>query len=674
MSEPTYDFTILHNVCIPMRDGVELSANIYLPLGDEKFPAVLEMIPYRKDDHRYQVDYSRMTYLARHGFAGVRLDIRGTGSSGGIALDEYTVAETQDGYEAVEWLAAQDWCNGNIGMWGKSYGGFTSIQVAILQPPHLKAIVPMYATDDRYMDDVHYFGGCMVASDFAQYSVAQIAMNAMPPKAEYAGSDWARQWKARLDQTPPWMLEWLKHQTDDAYWRSGSLAPDYTRITCALFHIGGWMDGYTNPVFRMQAQCVNAPRKALIGPWAHIVPDSAFPGPNVDWQHEMIRFFDYWLKGIDNGVMAEPAFTIFRPEYTAPSAFPGTWNGAWHSEQDYPIARTQLTEFFLGDQTLSPAPALPRSLAIDSYPHRPTLGTRGPLASGGGSPPNGLARDLRPDEALSLTYTTEPLTEALDLIGFPEAILHLSCSAPVAHVCLRLADVAPDGTSSFVSHAILNLTHRESHTNPQPLTPGQVYEVRVPFKAVGYRFRAGNRIRVSVASANWPLIWPTPFKADNHLHRGPAHPSRLILPIVPADPQDGHSIERPFKVTPPEMLTLGSATEEPPVWQIIDDVMKQSVTVRVYGAGNFILPNGTQQPNSEFIELTAYDNDPAQVHLYNEVKYGVMTKGLDVQIRTTGSIRSTATDFHVDIQLRVTLNGNLFFEKAWLESMPRNLT
>jgi hypothetical protein len=674
MSDPIYDFQILHDVRLPTRDGLELSANLYLPLArapGEKFPAVLEMIPYRKDDHRYQADYGRMTYLARRGYAGCRLDVRGTGSSQGLALDEYTLAETQDGYDAVEWLAAQKWCNGHVGMWGKSYGGFTAIQVASLQPPHLKAIVPMYATDDRYTDDVHYYGGCMVASDFAQYSVAQIAMNAMPPKVEYAKGDWAKHWKERLEQTPPWLIEWLKHQTDGPYWRSGSLAPDYTRLTCAIFHIGGWMDGYTNPVLRMQEKCVNAPRKALIGPWVHLTPDAAFPGPNVDWLDEMIRFFDYWLKGIKNGVMDEPALTLFRAEYTPPEAFPTKWNGAWHSETDYPIKRTQLANYYLGEGTLSPAPPLPGSLAVDFYPHRPTLGSRGPLASGGGSPPNGLARDLRPDEALSLTYTTEPLPEALDVIGFPEVVLHLSCSAPVAHVVVRLADVAPDGTSAFVSHAILNLTHRDSHTDPQPLTPGEIYEVRVPFKAVGYRFRAGNRIRVSVASAYWPLIWPSPHQADNYLHRGPAHPSRLSLPVVPVDPNAPPPPN--FKTTPPDLLAIGATTAESSVWQIIDDVLQQSLTVRVYGASNFSLPDGTQQPNSELIEMTAYETDPARVHLYNEVKYGVITPGLDAQIHTTGSIRSTATDFHVDVQLRVTLNGNLFFHRAWLESIPRNL-
>ena len=350
---------IRYNVRIPMRDGITLSANLWLPIAqhpDEKFPAILEMIPYRKDDWRAPSDHQRGDYFAQRGFAFCRLDIRGTGSSDGIALDEYLPDETQDGYEAVEWLAAQPWCNGSVGMWGISYGGFTAIQVAMLQPPHLKAIVPMYATDDRYLDDVHYIGGCVTASELAQYAVSMVGMNALPPKIDYAGDEWATQWKERLELTP-WLIAWLRHQADGPYWRSGSLAPDYDRITCAIFSIAGWADGYPNAAVRMQAQCVKAPRKTLIGNWVHSLPDSAYPGPNVDWLHEVVRFFDYWLKGIDNGVMTEPPLTYFRREYTTPEAFPKMMNGQWIAAAEYPNAQMKQPSIYLGEKTLTPNPS-----------------------------------------------------------------------------------------------------------------------------------------------------------------------------------------------------------------------------------------------------------------------------------------------------------------------------
>ena len=233
-----YQVKIHYNLRLRMRDGIELSANLWEPVAtrpDEKFPAILEMIPYRKDDHRYNTDHRHGQYWAERSFAFCRLDVRGTGSSDGIAYGEYMPEQTQDGYDVVEWLAGQEWCDGNVGMWGISWGGFTSIQVAKLQPPHLKAIIPMYATDDRYLDDVHYLGGCVSLADYSQYAVSMVGMNAMPPQIEYT-TNWAEKWKARLEATPFWLFEWLKQQIDGPFWRSGSLAPEYDQIKCAVFN------------------------------------------------------------------------------------------------------------------------------------------------------------------------------------------------------------------------------------------------------------------------------------------------------------------------------------------------------------------------------------------------------------------------------------------------------
>lgn len=663
-----YNTYVQHNVRLKMRDGVELSANLWFPAPrrpGETFPAIVEMIPYRKDDWRYNSDMARMTYFAQRGYVGCRVDVRGTGSSDGLARDEYTPEETQDGYEVVEWLAAQPWCNGNVGMWGISYGGFTAIQVAKLQPPHLKAIIPMYATDDRYLTDVHYYGGCLTMSDLAQYAVSMAAMNALPPKAEYLKDKWAAAWKERLEQTPPWLIEWLKQQTDGPYYRSGSLAPDYERITCALFHIGGWNDGYTDAVLRMQAQCVNAPRKALIGNWGHVYPADGYPGPNLDHLHEMARFFDYWLKGKDNGVMAEPPVTVFLREWTPPAPFPSSQNGEWRSYAVIDDSRRMT--FHLGERSLQPQPSVIHHQS--SFPHRPAWGLTGPFSSGGGSAPNGLARDQRPDEALALTFTTEPLSEPLDVLGLPELSVYVSCSAPVATLAARLCDVHPDGTSALVTQGALNLTHRESHAEPRPLTPGEIYAVRVPLKAAGYRWRTGHRLRLTLSSNLFPMLWPSPYACMLTIHTGPAHPSRLKLPLAPADELPPPA----FKTTPPELINVGRSVEGEAQWQIIEDALAGSVTVHSYGADTAILPDGVALFTDERLAMTAFHADPAHAQLVHEGNYVLKEKSYETHVRSTGTIRSTETDFHLDIELTVKLNGAEFFRKSWLETIPRNL-
>ena len=682
-SQPEHAVAALFDIRIPVSDGVELSANLWLPEprpdhADERFPAILEMIPYRKDDWRLAGDQARGEWLAARGFAFCRLDIRGTGSSPGIALDEYTARETHDGYDAVEWLAAQPWSNGNVGMWGISYGGFTSIQVAMLRPPHLKAIVPVMATDDRYLTDVHYIGGCVTVSELSQYAVSMVGMNAMPPKAEYRGAAWADEWRERLEETPIWLFEWLRQQHDGPYLRQGSLAADYGAIEAAIFSIGGWMDEYVDPVLRMQEHCT-APRRSLIGNWVHSLPDDAYPGPNLDWLHEMVRFFDHWLKGADNGVMDEAGLVYFRREYAAPERFPAEWPGAWVGEATWPPADAAERVLHLaageaplvgrlaadGDGSVAPA--------VERFRHRPTTGARtAGLSWGAGGAPNGLGRDMRPDEALIPTFTSAPLEKPLDIVGFPTAILHWESSAPIATAVVRLMDVAPDGTSAQVTAGILNLTHRASHADPSPLEPGVVTEVRVVMRSIGYRFLAGHRVRLSVASSYWPVIWPSPFAAEYGLHLGGEADSRLVLPTVPSG--DGPLAVPPFKTTPAGLREAGSYSGESPTWRIVDDVIDGSLTVTSSEFGETIMPDGrTSLYTGERLEMTARDDDPASARFHNEVVYRLRDSGSEILIEASGTMRSTATDFHMNVGLRVTLDGAPFFERGWLETIPRRL-
>jgi putative CocE/NonD family hydrolase len=685
-SQPRYDLEVRLDIRVPMDDGLELSLNAWLPVPRpdaplERFPAILEILPYRKDDWHRAGDERRGRWLAARGFALCRLDVRGTGSSPGIAEDEYTARETRDGYQTIEWLAGQPWCNGNVGMWGISYGGFTAIQVAKVRPPHLRAIVPMYATDDRYLDDVHYVGGCVTVSELSQYALSMVGMNAMPARPSFRGEAWLDEWRDRLDRTPIWLFEWLRQQHDGPYWRQGSLAPEYEAVDAAILLIAGWMDSYVDPALRMLERCVRAPRKALVGNWVHDFPDTAYPGPNLDWLHELVRFFDHWLKGIDNGVMEEPALTFFRRDYAPPEPFPTSWPGAWRSEPSFPPPGATEASLWLAAGSLPLvgilAPTRPRApetggrggaVGADRFPHRATTGTRTALSWGAGGQPNGLARDLRLDDALIPTYTGAPLSESIEILGFPVAELTVSATMSVATLVVRLADVAPDGTAAQVAAGVLNLTHRDSHDSPSALEPDRTYPVRVPLRAAGYRFAPGHRIRLSVASNSWPVLWPSPFRGELTIHHDG---SRLILPTIPTGP--GTLATPAFKTTPAELEEIGEGDGEPPVWRILEDVIAGTVTVSTNDAGSTRLPDGTSVFAGEQLEMTAADADPAHARMTNKVHYWLDQDGRRIDIRAGGETTSTETDFRMTVRLEVDLDGEPFFRRDWDETIPRRL-
>lgn len=677
-ARPAYRVETRWDVRIPARDGVELSANLWLPAvaptdgaGERRWPVILEMIPYGKDSWRRNGDVARGEWLAARGFALCRLDVRGTGSSGGIALDEYTEDETRDGHDAVEWLAAQPWCSGSVGMWGISYGGFTAIQVAKLRPPHLRAIAPMYATDDRYLDDVHVRGGCRTASELSQYAVSQLAMNAMPPDDGFRGPGWRDEWRARLEATPPWLLTWLRHQADGPYWRRGSLAPDYGAIECAVLHVAGWSDSYVDAAFRMQERCVNATRRTLVGNWVHSFPDDAYPGPNLDWLHELVRFFDRHLNGTDNGWDDEPAVAWFEREYAEPEPFPAAWPGRWRAAAAFPVPGTRELDLRLGAGGTLVAPDPAGEGGVDALRHRATAGTSGALSWGAGWHPNGLARDLRPDEARGLTYTTEPLDAPLSIIGVPRAVLHLAATMPVAFAVVRLSDVAPDGTSAHVATGALNLTHRRSHTHPEPLEPGRVEEVEVPLRTSGYRWLPGHRVRLTLLTSYWPVLWPSPFPGELRVLRGPATPSRLVLPVLP---DEAPTLPPPaFRTEPAGPREVGGGREDPPGWRIEEDVIAGTVAVTIRDGGTTDLEDGRSLYSAERLTMTASDARPADTVFDSDVVYRWDAGTFRAEIRAVARIVSDADVFDARVGLEVDLDGERFFERAWTERVPRHL-
>ncbi|RLV49072.1 CocE/NonD family hydrolase [Nocardioides mangrovicus] len=655
---------IEHGVRIPMRDGTLLSADLYLPDGEGPWPLVLEYQPYRKDE----VDSEKRFYtgLPEHGYVVARLDVRGTGASPGTVSDEYVEQEQQDGYDAVEWLAEQPFCDGNVNMMGISYGGFTALQVAATQPPHLRSVIPMHFTDDRYRDDCHYVGGHpRMYYDIGFYGTFMVAYNALPPDPSWA-EDWAEVWQQHLEGDEPYLLTWLSNQTDGPYWRHGSVGDIAEDIRCPVFMIGGWGDGYRNAPLRLYEK-LTVPARVLMGPWNHAVPDSAVPGPRIDHLHEVVRWLDHWCgrEGGDAGLDPAPV-VVYEQHFEPPVDADRTLQpGCWRAERSWPPAGAATTTLHLGeDGTLAADAPDPGQ---DTLVYDATVGTHGGLWSAGVA--FGLPGDQRPDEARSAVYTTEPLTEDLHLLGRATLTLHVSTSATVIGFVANLNDVAPDGSSQLVAKGVLNATRRESLSTPQPLEPGRIYELQIEIDTTSWRFQRGHRLRIAVANADWPNMWPTPEPATSLLHCGTGHLSRLEIPTAPATPEVEAPVFRAAPDEPEPHLSLAHA----PTWRVERDALSRQTWVRYHF-------DYAERVNAHTVVERSYDfethvdpDDPARASAHGAHTSTIRREGTTTVAVAGTTITGSPTHFHLTTQVQVHVNGVHRAARNWTISIPREL-
>lgn len=494
-----YDVDCQRNIWIPMPDSVRLAARLWLPVGHNgPVPAIVEYIPYRKSDGMSARDAQVHPFFASHGYACLRIDIRGSGDSEGLLADEYTEQEQADALVALEWIASQPWCNGRIGMMGISWGGFNSLQIAALRPPQLKAIITVGSTDDRYADDVHYMGGCPLSANIT-WSQTFFADLSRPPDPEVVGDRWRDMWLERVDNAQLFIAEWTRHPLRDAYWKRGSVCEDFSRIEVPALAVGGWSDSYTNAVPRLVAGLPGV-AKGLIGPWGHDYPHLAVPGPQIDFLSECLRWWDRWLKGTDNAIEAEPALRVWLQDELPADASHTERSGKWVGFDAWPSPDVATQALYLGAGTLDVAP-----------PQAGEIRHLSPLDSGFGAGEwcaYGVAADQptdqREDDARSLCFDTAPLSEDLASIGQPVLQLEFAVDRPRAMVAVRLNDIAPDGSSARVSYGLFNLNHIEGHDRAVALAPGRRYAIDIALCDIAHRFKAGHRIRVAVSTSYWP--------------------------------------------------------------------------------------------------------------------------------------------------------------------------
>lgn len=672
-----------------MRDGIRLAARIWLPhdAGDHPVPAILEYIPYRLSDFSAVADSRRHPYFAAHGYASVRVDVRGTGNSEGILFDEYLAQEQDDALDILEWIARQPWCDGKLGIIGISWGGFNALQIAARRPPQLQAIISIGSSDDRYGDDVHYMGGALLAATMLSWASFMLCINALPPDPRVVGERWRAMWQERLEQTPPYLHTWLAHPRRDAYWRHGSVGENYEDVACPVYAVGGWADAYTNSVLRL-FEHLRVPRKGLIGPWAHDYAHEALPGPQLGFLQECVRWWDYWLKGIQNGIMDEPLLRVWMQESVAPRTFYAEMPGRWVSEQNYPSPNVTPYTYYLGTEGVvssvslrgaaSPQAVVWRSEAATKQSQQ-EFGICSPQSTGldaGEWCPHGypgeMPGDQRADDSKSLVFDSPSLDAPMDILGFPELTLTLAANRPTAFVIGRLCDIAPDGSSLLISRGVLNLTHRDSHSEPTPLDPNRRYTVSFRLNAAGHSLPVGHRWRIALSTTYWHHIFPAPEIATVTVYLGSS--SHLTLPVRAPRPEDNSlpPFDEPECAEPIASNWIRSPSFERKVIRDLTNDRVQFIS-RIDGGVRHLLDADTRITYTVDEQFTIDDHDPLSAQIRSVRMRAIEREDWQVRTETTSTMHGDAQNFYTTNRVEACEGDKRIFSRDYEFMTPRDL-
>jgi len=620
-----------HSIRIPMADGVELAATLFLPDGATPQPCLLEALPYRKDDLTSSYAEGYRMLRDKHAYAVCRVDLRGTGSSGGDATDEYPLVERTDLCTVIAWLADQEWCDGNIGMFGTSYSGFNSLQIAAERPPALKAIVAIYSSDDRWNDDVHWRGNALRLVDLVDYCHYMTPMCVLPPvPAQWPSDrlgDWRAEWRRRWETNEPWLLTWLRENRDGPYWRAGSLKHvGYDRIQCPTMIVAGWADGYRNNTFRTVAGLGEAgtPWRLLAGPWAHADPATAIPGPRIDLDHEMVAWWDRWLRGSATSGWTDRA-DIFVRTSTVPEPDLELHEGFWVSGP-WPVSRPDSQTLEVdGERSLVVEPDVGTAAWIDCAGHLPW----------------GLSGDQREDDARSLTWEwdAQPL-----IVGQPVVTLEVSADAPYASLSVKLCDVFPDGTSALITRGTLDLA-------------GADRTVQLLLDACAYRPDPGHRLRLSVAGADWPNTIAPPGPVTLTVHGG-----SLELPLWTDS-----------GVAPPVFAPGADSSSEDGsevLWAITKDVLRRTTTATTHVVSSYDIPDGGTAVEDYRGEVGVDRRTFAQ-WADAVTTYELTWPGIELRIVSTLRVDIGVDGYDVVIVTDAFDGDEAFGHREWREHIPR---
>ena len=656
--------TQLREAWIPMPDGVRLAADLHMPTGgdpEERFPVLLEYLPYRKMESRGD-RAPRYSYFVKRGYVVARVDIRGTGNSEGRLVEyEYSEQEQKDGEAVIDWLSKQPFCNGKVGMFGISWGAFNSIQMAMRNPPALGAIIALMGTDDLYQDDVHFIDGVL---HIDSYEIGQDVENAVPGAPDFVIDE--QYFQNRFD-TEPWVLIYKRQQSDGPFWDRASLNERYDSIRVPTFVIGGWYDGYRDSVPRM-LQHLRAPVKAMLGPWGHAWPNDAYPKPRMEWRHEAVRWFDHWLKGRDTGVLEEPRFAVYVRQWHPPGVDLEEAPGEWRFEDGWPLKRGYTWVLHArSDHTLGERPPTEDSHRLE---YRASAGVE---AGGGVMWWGDFAPDQRPTDEQSLVYDSPPLDRDVEILGFPRVHANVSASAPRANWFVRLSDVAPDGRVTLITGAAMNGTHRDSAITPEALVPDETVPLDIEMHVTSWTFPKGHRVRLSISNAQWPMFWPTPHPMTTTLHLGGATPTRLELPIVTSEARPTPRFLPPA-VDPTfagyEAVEEGTISSYSEVAEVQRDEGDGSATVVMRNRSATRYPWGVHEVVERITHQTN-DRSPEKSSVIGDYAITVRLPDRVLLFQGVLEIRSDRDNFLAVYTRRLQRDGEVVRERTWRETIPR---
>ncbi|MFE6677150.1 CocE/NonD family hydrolase [Streptomyces sp. NPDC057729] len=656
----TFPYDTTHeDVYIPLPDGTRLYARIWRPVTDEPVPALLEYLPYRLSDWTAPRDWQRHPWYAGHGYASVRVDVRGHGNSEGLPGDEYDATELADGVAVIHWLAQQEWCSGRVGMFGISWGGFNSLQIAALAPEPLKAIVTVCSTDDRYDNDVHYMGGSVLGVDMHAWAATMLAFVSRPPDPAQVGEGWKDMWLQRLETVEPFIHTWLAHQTRDDYWKHGSVCEDYSAIQAHVLAVGGWHDPYRDTVLRLVEHLAPDKVRGLIGPWSHQYPDRGLPpGPAIGFLQETLRWWDQHLKDEDTGIMAEPLLRSWISESHRPATVYETLPGRWVGDTAWPSPNITPVVYALqgGPQIVDS----PQQTGLDA-------GRFFPFGNDADLPP-----DQRDEDAKSVSFEFPVEDAPIEILGRARVKLRIRMDVARGQAVARLCDVAPDGSSTLVTRGALNLSARHGRDRADDWPVGATEDVTFELNGIGHTFPPGHRIRLAISSSYWPWIWPQPGSVGFTLD---ADGSSLELPVRRHTEDPAIRFEEPEQSEPLGVVHPVTLDGQRPERLVVRDVAKGEWRLEVdprYG-GTRVYPDGLEFTEDALETYTIQENDPHSARTRSDwtIRLHRPEMAWDVRIETRSEISADDTDFITSDEVVCRDGGEVVFHRTWEKRIPR---